>query len=83
MKFSSPIRAHQYSIKANPKPTLIADSILLGVIVTLIVLIHVLVLTEYGFTPLLLLVWLLLAPIGAWMLVSVIQCAKNLKKRKK
>ena len=82
MLFIGPIKAHEYSVKVNPKPTLIADAILLGIVVTILVLINVLVIIYYGFNPLLILSWLLLGPIALWLLLSVIKCAKNIKKNK-
>lgn len=82
MKFSGPIRAHQHSIKTNPKATLISDAILLGVVVIMLVLLNVLVIVTYGFEPLLILSWVLLGSIGAWLIISIIQCVKNLKKKK-
>ena len=81
MKFSGPIRAHEHSIKTNPKPTMIADSILLAILVALLVAIHVLVIVNYGLTPLLILPWILLVPIGVWLGTSIAKCAKNLKKK--
>ena len=83
MKFSGPLRAHEYSIKTNPKPTLIADAIILGIVVILLILIDVLVLVNYGFSVLLILPWLLLGGIIAWLISSIVRCAKSLKKKKK
>ena len=80
MRFSGPIQAHQHSIKANPKATLISDSIILFVTFIVLALINILVIVNFGFEPLLLLTWVLLAPICIWLIVSIIQCAKNLKK---
>lgn len=82
MKYSGPIRAHEYSIKTNPKPTLIADSIILFIVLGSLVAINVLVIVNWGFNPLLLLVWLLLGGIGAWLIISIIKCSKYLKKMK-
>lgn len=83
MKFSGPLRAHEHSIKTNPKATLIADSIILGIVLVLLILINVLVIVNYGFDVLLILPWLFLGAISAWLIVSVIKCAKNMKKKKK
>ena len=80
MKFSGPLRAHEHSIKTNPKPTLIADSIILGIVVIVLILITVLVIMNYGFDALLILPWLLLGGIAAWLITSIVRCAKNLKK---
>ena len=80
MKFSGPLRAHEHSIKTNPKPTLIADSIILGIVVIVLILITVLVIMNYGFDALLILPWLLLGGIATWLITSIVRCAKNLKK---
>lgn len=82
MKFSGPIRAHEHSVKTNPKPTLIADSILLGIVITLLFAINILVIVLYEFTPLLVLSWVLLGGIAAWLAGSIVKCAKNLKKKR-
>ena len=82
MKFSGPLRAHEHSIKTNPKPTLITDSIILGIVVIALILITVLVIINYGFDALLILPWLLLGGIAAWLISSIVRCVKNLKKTK-
>ena len=82
MKFSAPLRAHEHSIKTNPKQTLITDAIILGIVVILLVLITIIVIVNLGFDILLLLPWILLGSIAGWLIQSIVKCAKNIKKMK-
>ena len=83
MKFSGPLKSHEYSTKANPKRTLIVDSILLGLVVLSLILIHVAIIIHYGFHVLLILSWLLFGGAGGILISSIVSSAKALKEMKR
>lgn len=82
MRFFQPLEVHKRSIKTNPLPTLISDAIILAIVIGAIVAIDILVIINYGFSALLILVWVLLGSIALWLACSIYQCAKNLKKKR-
>lgn len=79
MRFNGPLKSHEYSTKANPKAALIVDSILLGVVVTILILIHVVVIINYGFHVLLILSWLLFGGVAGILISSIVRSSKALK----
>ena len=77
MKFYGPLKSHEHTIKTNPQSALIVDAILLGVVVVALILINVLVIVNYGFSVLLILSWLLLGSIAAWLISCIVKCVKT------
>ena len=83
MKFYGPLKSLEDSIKTNPKQVLIVVSIFLVLVIFLLIGITILIIYYLGFSLLLLLPRLLLGGIASWLIICVIKCIINLKRREK